>query len=158
MENLMDIYSCEHTATPVNVCFRWPRNGSVIATRVNPFNAEATFVQSTSMHIFWKPSKPCHVGIHGIALVEYSLMSTHMPGVSVIFLVFRIILYWQNLPPAVYVLKAYLSTLRWVPICQGLSHFQGVLHHFVLAKFAIGSILVKGISEYSQMSTHMPGF
>ena len=29
---------------------------------------------------FWKPSKPCHVGIHQIALTEFSQMSTHMPG------------------------------------------------------------------------------
>ena len=29
---------------------------------------------------FWKPSKPCHVGIPWIALAEYSQMSTHMPG------------------------------------------------------------------------------
>ena len=28
----------------------------------------------------WKQSKPCHVGIHWIALDEYSQMSTHMPG------------------------------------------------------------------------------
>ena len=28
----------------------------------------------------WKPSKPCHLGIHWIALTEYSLMSTHVPG------------------------------------------------------------------------------
>ena len=28
----------------------------------------------------WKPSKPCHVGTHLIALSEYSQMSTHMPG------------------------------------------------------------------------------
>ena len=28
----------------------------------------------------WKPSKPCHVGIHWIALTEYSQMSTHLPG------------------------------------------------------------------------------
>ena len=30
--------------------------------------------------MFLKPSKPCHVGIHWIALDEYSQMSTHMPG------------------------------------------------------------------------------
>ena len=30
--------------------------------------------------IFEKSSKPCHVGIHWIALVEYSQMSTHIPG------------------------------------------------------------------------------
>ena len=30
--------------------------------------------------VFWKPSKPYHVGIHWITLVEYSQMSTRMPG------------------------------------------------------------------------------
>ena len=29
---------------------------------------------------FRKLSKPCHVGIHWIALTEYSQMSTHLPG------------------------------------------------------------------------------
>ena len=29
---------------------------------------------------FWKPSKPCHIGIHWIALTEYSQMSTHITG------------------------------------------------------------------------------
>ena len=29
---------------------------------------------------FWKPSKPCHVGIHWKALAECSQMSTHLPG------------------------------------------------------------------------------
>ena len=29
---------------------------------------------------FWKPSEPCHVGVHWIALAEYSQMSTHLPG------------------------------------------------------------------------------
>ena len=29
---------------------------------------------------FWKPSKPCHVGTHWIALAKCSQMSTHMPG------------------------------------------------------------------------------
>ena len=29
---------------------------------------------------FKKPSKPCHVGIHKLALTGYSHMSTHMPG------------------------------------------------------------------------------
>ena len=39
--------------------------------------------------------------------------------------------------------KALLSTLRWVPICQGFGHLQGFLHHFVVAKLAISSIRVK---------------
>ena len=46
---------------------------------INPSNAMATFVQSTIMQIFLKPSKPCHVGIHWRALAEHSQMSTHLP-------------------------------------------------------------------------------
>ena len=45
---------------------------------------------------FWKPSKPCHVGIHWIALAEYSQMSTHVPGFQSFFIFFCIILYWPN--------------------------------------------------------------
>ena len=35
--------------------------------------------------------KPCHVGIHWIALVEYSQMSTHVPGFQSSFCVFCIL-------------------------------------------------------------------
>ena len=35
--------------------------------------------------VFLKPSKPCRLGIHWIALVEYSHMSTPYARVSVIF-------------------------------------------------------------------------
>ena len=42
-----------------------------------------------------KPPEPCHVGIHGIALAEYSVeYQCYM--VSVIFQDFCIILYWPN--------------------------------------------------------------
>ena len=37
-----------------------------------------------------------------------------------------------------------MSTLRWVPICQGFANFSGFLYHFVLAKLATSSIRVKG--------------
>ena len=37
---------------------------------------------------FRKTTKPCHVGIHSIALVEYSQMSTYMPWIQLIFLGF----------------------------------------------------------------------
>ena len=43
-------------------------------------NAKATFVQITMTQISRKPSKPSHVGIHWIALTEYSQMSTHLQG------------------------------------------------------------------------------
>ena len=34
---------------------------------------------------FYKPSKPCHVGIHWKALTEYSPMNTHVPGFKSFF-------------------------------------------------------------------------
>ena len=37
---------------------------------------------------FWKTSKPCHVGIHWIALTEYSHMNTHLPGFQSFFSIF----------------------------------------------------------------------
>ena len=57
-------------------------------------------VQSAKKQDVWKPSKPCHVGIHWRALCLW------------------------------------LSTLRWVPLCQGFSHFSGFLHHFVFVKIS----------------------
>ena len=41
-------------------------------------------------------SKPCHVGIHWIALAEYSHMSTHLPGFHSFFRFLSINLYWPN--------------------------------------------------------------
>ena len=38
--------------------------------------------------IFLKSSKPCHVGIHWIALAEYSQMGNHMPGLQSFFSLF----------------------------------------------------------------------
>ena len=38
----------------------------------------------------WKPSKPCHVGTHWIALAEYSQMSTHLPGFHWFFRIFAL--------------------------------------------------------------------
>ena len=39
---------------------------------------------------FWKPSKPCQVGTHWIALMECSQMNTHMPGFQWFFRIFAI--------------------------------------------------------------------
>ena len=55
----------------------------LMTQNMNPSNAAATFIQNTRVQKFWKPSKPCHVGIHWIALAEYSQMSAHGPGLSV---------------------------------------------------------------------------
>ena len=59
---------------------RWvPRFKPVYEQHVffNPSNAEATLAQERKN--LWKPTKPCHVGIHWIALTEYSQMSIHSP-------------------------------------------------------------------------------
>ena len=48
----------------------------------------------------------------------------------------------------VFIRKLSLSTLRWIPMCQGFSHFSGFLHHFVLAKVATSSIRVKELVNH----------
>ena len=50
----------------------------------------------------------------------------------------------NHLNPAmlVFIGKHLLSTLRWVPLCQGFNHFSGYLHHFELAKLVTSSIRV----------------
>ena len=48
--------------------------------RVNHSIAETTFVRTQKLKNLWKSSKPCHLGIHLKALIEYSQMSTHLPG------------------------------------------------------------------------------
>ena len=102
----------------------------------------------------------------------------------------------------VFIGKLSLSTLRWIPMCQGFSNFSGFLYHIVLVKLATSSIGIKGLvliywlsilltlpmlrlllpkaqwckdfwkpskpchvgihwialTEYSQMSTHLPEF
>ena len=45
---------------------------------------------------FWKPSKPCHVGIHWTALPEYSQMNTHVPGFQSFFRIFASFCIGQN--------------------------------------------------------------
>ena len=58
-------------------------------------NAEVTSIQSTRTQRFLKPSKPCHVGIHWIALTAYSRMNIKVPGFQSFF-VFCVILHWPN--------------------------------------------------------------
>ena len=55
-----------------------------MARKVNLSNAQATFVQYTRMQ---SPvmSKLCHVDIHWKALIEYSQVSTHVPGFQSFF-------------------------------------------------------------------------
>ena len=59
---------------------------------------------------FRKSSKPCHVGIHWIALIEYCQMSTHVPG-----------------------FQSFLRIFASFCICQS-SLFSVFLYYVVLAK------------------------
>ena len=60
-----------------------------ISKLVNTFNAEAIHSsKEKGRKYFLNPSKPCHVGIHWIALAEYSQMSTHLPGAKSFLRVF----------------------------------------------------------------------
>ena len=52
---------------------------SILRAIANHSNAKATFIQSTRMQRFLKTFKPCHIGIHWIALTEYFMMSTYVP-------------------------------------------------------------------------------
>ena len=78
---------------------------------LNPFNAEATFIESARMPSYFKN----HSNPFILVFIRYLS----------------------------------LSTLRWVPICQGFSHFSSFLHHFVLATLATSSIRVKGTWLFS---------
>ena len=49
--------------------------------KFSPSNTEVILSKAQGCKdFFWKPSKPCHVGIYWIALTEYSHISTHFPG------------------------------------------------------------------------------
>ena len=55
---------------------------------INPFNTNATFIQTTKdTKTFEKKSEPCHVSIHWLAFTEYSHWSDEYScsRVSVIF-------------------------------------------------------------------------
>ena len=68
---------------------------------------------------FWKPSKPCHVGIHWIALAEYSQMSTHFPRVSVIF--FRFLHHFVLAKLATSSIRVKAGSFYYGGLCQNIS-------------------------------------
>ena len=45
----------------------------------------------------------------------------------------------------VFIGKRSLSSLRWVPMCQGFNSYSGFLHHFAMAKLATSSIWINVI-------------
>ena len=88
---------------------------------------------------FRKPSKPCHVGIHSMALTEYSQMSNHLPGFRSFFRFFCIILYWPNLSQQRKLLsskaqdrKFFLKTIQTLSCWYSLDSSPSVLSVLIL--------------------------
>ena len=52
---------------------------------INPSNPDSTSSKAQGGKDFRKSNKPCHDGIHWIALTEYSQISTHPAGFQSFF-------------------------------------------------------------------------
>ena len=65
---------------PLRICLSYLVISVMNSIHFNPSNAEATFVKTQGCKDFWKTFKSCHFGIHWIAIIEYSQMSTNEPG------------------------------------------------------------------------------
>ena len=88
-ETLTNGYSSENTKRELSneyqhdrVFIFLPLNKSCLSIgKVNPFTSAEAKLSSKAQGSkdYWKPSKPCHVGIHLKALSEYYQMSTHLP-------------------------------------------------------------------------------
>ena len=98
---------------------------------------------------FWNTSKPCIVGIHWLALAEYSQMSTHVPGFQS-FLGFQ---YHFVLD------KSGTSSIRLtIPMLRVLlSKEQGIFFLKPSKPYLVGIHWI-ALAEYYQMSSHVPGF
>ena len=64
-----------------------------ILLHLNASNVKVTFPQRTRVQRFFKTAKPCHIGIHWIALTVYSQIGTNVRGFQLIFQVFCLSLY-----------------------------------------------------------------
>ena len=97
--------------------------------------------------IFWKRSKICHVGVHWIALTEYSQMSTHTPGFQYFFRC-SIILYWI-FPHFVWVLiwEYSVRAYQWIPTWQGLDGFKKSFCPCSLDESSLGIGRIKGVLD-----------
>ena len=84
---------------------------------------------------FWKPSKPCHVGIHWKILTEYSQMSAHMPGFQWVFRFFTHFVLAKLATSSIIRVKHFgglLSSTEEALALKGLmSQFDAVLITFV---------------------------
>ena len=77
-----------------------------------------------------------------LALMMLRLLSSHAQECKKI--------YWNHLNPVmlVFIWKLLLSsTIRWVPMCQGFSHFPAFCFHFMLTRLATSSKRVRVASS-----------
>ena len=107
---------------------------------INPSNAEDTLVQSRrTQENPEKTFKPCHVGVHLIAFVEYPEKPFKPCHVGVHLIAFAEYSEKTFKPSHVGV---HLIAFTEYPYARISVIFQGLLHHYVLAKLATGSIRV----------------
>ena len=91
-------------------------------------------------HYYFCPEGTNWIGSLWLTLPVLRLLSSNAQGCKDL---------WNHRNPVMLVLigKISLSTLRWVPICQGFSDFSGFLHYFVLANLATSSIRVNDFNR-----------
>ena len=113
-------------------------------TGLNPMNAESTFFQSTKKWTSLKTisTLSCWYSVDSSRRV---LSPKHKYAK-----IFEKHLF--NTVMLVFIGQLLLSTLRWVPVCQGFHHFSGCLDHFVLDKLATCSLRV----ELAILAIHIP--
>ena len=70
-------YSVRVTMNTNKTGFRW---FSIILPMLRILSSKAQ-----GLKVFWKPFKPCCVGIHWVVLAEFSQMSTHLAGFQSFF-------------------------------------------------------------------------
>ena len=90
---------------------------------------------------FWKLSKPCHVGIHWIALLEYSQMSTHMPGFQSFFR-FLGIFFSTNHRPGKRFSQYYMILLRNLNWDGLVANYCKILYQYVHFLFILDDTIV----------------
>ena len=84
----------------IQICLTWP--GELLLCKLEYNAAVLTLpilgllsAKAQGRKYFWKPSKPCHVGIHRKALAECYRTSTHVQRFPSFFRFSCIILYWS---------------------------------------------------------------
>ena len=98
----------------VNIMSLRPKVANLIQSQLTlPMLAEAILSsKAQGCKHFWKPSKPCHVGIHWIVLAKYSQMSTHMSGFHSFFN------FLHHFVSAKFATSSITANHAWITVCD----------------------------------------